>query len=118
MAKDNYNICESKTFESIYNTHANEVRRFLFFKTQSIDKAEDLLQEAFIKLWDNCSKVDFNKVKSYIYTVANNLFLNDVKHLQNSYQNCNLQHYYNIFHYVIFDYELINNEYMILNHLL
>ncbi|MFP4846425.1 RNA polymerase sigma factor [Winogradskyella sp. PE311] len=82
MAKDNYNICESKTFESIYNTHAKEVRRFLFFKTQSIDKAEDLLQEAFIKLWDNCSKVDFNKVKSYIYTVANNLFLNDVKHLK------------------------------------
>jgi len=80
MPKDNRNICHSKTFETIYNLYAKDIRRFLFFKTQNVDRAEDILQEVFIKLWDNCSKVDYDKVKSYTYTIANNMFLNEVKH--------------------------------------
>jgi RNA polymerase sigma-70 factor (ECF subfamily) len=77
---NNRNICHSKTFEFIYKTYAKDVRRFLFFKTQEIEKAEDLMQDVFVKLWDNCAKVDYNKVKSYIFSIANNMFLNTVKH--------------------------------------
>ena len=80
MAKDNCNVCESKVFEAIYNTYAKDIRRFLFYKTQDVDKAEDILQEVFIKLWENCSKVDYHKVKSYLYSIANNMFLNEKKH--------------------------------------
>jgi len=80
MAKDNCNVCESKVFEAIYNTYAKDIRRFLFYKTQDVDKAEDILQEVFIKLWENCSKVDYHKVKSYVYSIANNMFLNEKKH--------------------------------------
>ena len=80
MSKDKSNICEAKFFEAIYNTYAKEIRRFLFYKTQDIDKSEDILQDVFIKLWENCNKVDSNKVKSYIYSIANNMFLNDIKH--------------------------------------
>ncbi|MEK9620505.1 MAG: RNA polymerase sigma-70 factor [Flavobacteriales bacterium] len=80
MSKYNRNICDSNSFEAIYNTYAKEIRRFLFYKTQDIDKSEDILQDVFIKLWENCNKVDPNKVKSYIYSIANNMFLNDIKH--------------------------------------
>ena len=80
MSKDNRNVCDSKVFEAIYNAHAKDIRRFLFYKTQDIDKAEDILQEVFIKLWENCSKVDYHKVKSYVYSIANNMFLNEKKH--------------------------------------
>lgn len=80
MPKDHYNICHSKTFESIYNQYAKDLRRFIFFKTQDIDQAEDILQETFIKLWDNCDNVNIDKVKSYLYTVASNSFLNIIKH--------------------------------------
>ncbi|MFT7050044.1 MAG: RNA polymerase sigma-70 factor (family 1) [Psychroserpens sp.] len=80
MRKDLQKICETKTFETIYKQYSKDLRRFIFFKTQNIDKAEDLLQETFIKLWDNCSKVDYNSVKSYLYTVATNTFLNTIKH--------------------------------------
>jgi RNA polymerase sigma-70 factor (family 1) len=80
MAKDNCNVCESKVFEAIYNAYAKDIRRFLFYKTQDVDKAEDILQEVFIKLWENCSKVDYHKVKSYVYSIANNIFLNEKKH--------------------------------------
>jgi RNA polymerase sigma-70 factor (ECF subfamily) len=80
MHKNNRNICESKIFDTVYNAYAKNIRRFLFYKTQDFDKSEDILQEVFIKLWENCSKVDYDKVKSYIYSIANNMFLNDLKH--------------------------------------
>jgi len=80
MPKDNRNVCKPKTFEYIYNTYVKDIRRFLFFKTQDVDLAEDLLQDTFVKLWDNCSRVNYDKVKSYIYTIANNSFLNLKKH--------------------------------------
>jgi len=80
MSKDQHKICHSKTFEMIYQKYAKDIRRFLFYKTQNVDKAEDILQDTFIKLWDNCGKVEFEKVKSYLYSVATNAFLNDIKH--------------------------------------
>jgi len=80
MPKNNRNICDSKTFEFIYTTYAKDIRRFLFYKMQDVDAAEDVLQDAFVKLWDNCSKVDYDKVKSYVYSIANNMFLNIKKH--------------------------------------
>ncbi|WP_323788641.1 RNA polymerase sigma-70 factor [Psychroserpens sp.] len=80
MPKDQHNICHSKTFETLYQMYAKDIRRFIFFKTQDIDKAEDILQDTFIKLWDNCGKVNYDKAKSFLYTVATNTFLNTIKH--------------------------------------
>jgi len=80
MSEEHSTICNEKTFEQIYKTYAKEVRRFLFFKTQNTAKAEDIMQDTFIKLWDNCKNVDSTKLKSYLFTVANNMFLNQVKH--------------------------------------
>jgi len=38
------------------------------------------VQDAFSKIWENCSKIDFTKAKTYLFTTINNLFLNTVKH--------------------------------------
>lgn len=80
MIKDIKKICDQETFELIFNTYAKDLRRFIFFKTQDIQLAEDILQDTFIKLWDNCDNVDYSKVKPYLYSIATNLFLNIVKH--------------------------------------
>jgi len=80
MIKDLKNICNQKVFENIFNTYAKDLKRFLYFKTQDIDLAEDILQDAFVKLWDNCGKVSYGKSKSFLFTVAKNLFLNIKKH--------------------------------------
>lgn len=73
-------VCEAKIYKSLYDTYSRSLYRFLYFKCGSQDQAEDLVQEAFIKLWNNCSKVIFEKAKSYLYTIANNQFLNEVAH--------------------------------------
>jgi len=40
------------------------------------------MQEAFLRLWQKREQVAPSKAKSYLYTVANNLFLDDLKHRQ------------------------------------
>jgi len=80
MIKDLKNICNQKVFENIFNSYAKDVKRFLYFKTQDMDLAEDILQDTFVKLWDNCGKVSYDKSKSFLFTVAKNLFFNIKKH--------------------------------------
>ncbi|WP_299672064.1 sigma-70 family RNA polymerase sigma factor [uncultured Polaribacter sp.] len=80
MANKKNSICEQKIFEKIYDDHAETVRNFIFYKCGNIDQAEDLTQEAFIKLWKNCSKVLVGKAKSFLFTVVKNLFFNEVAH--------------------------------------
>ena len=82
MSKDLKNICNSQTFKSFYETYSKELKRFLYYKFGDIESANDVVQDAFIKLWDNCSKVPYSKAKSFLFTVANNLFLNIKKHEQ------------------------------------
>ncbi|SDE35284.1 RNA polymerase sigma-70 factor, ECF subfamily [Pricia antarctica] len=73
-------ICKPKVFESIFTTYARDLRKFVFFKTRNLDEAEDIVQEVFVKLWEDCANVYYGTVKSLLYTMANNLFLNVLKH--------------------------------------
>lgn len=74
------NVCQEETFKSIFKSQAEGLRNFLAYKTGSLAQAEDLMQDAFGKLWENCAKVKLEKAKSFLFTVANNLFLNTVEH--------------------------------------
>ena len=81
MKKDiGENICKEDTFELIYNTYSKDVYNFIYYKYGEQSNPNDKTQEAFIKLWDNCKKVAFNKARSYLFTIANNMALNDIKH--------------------------------------
>ncbi len=73
-------VCDENTFSTIYNNVAQSVWKFIFYKCGDQAQADDLVQEAFIKLWNNCAKVPPQKAKSFLYTVANNAFLNEVAH--------------------------------------
>ena len=73
-------ICQPKVFEKVFTTHSETLRNFMYYKCGDADLAQDFVQESFVKLWQNCAKVIFEKAKSYLFTVANNLFLNTIAH--------------------------------------
>jgi RNA polymerase sigma-70 factor (ECF subfamily) len=77
---DKNSVCNEDVFSGIYNDISLSVWRFIYFKCGDEAQADDLVQEAFIKLWDNCAKVAQEKAKSFLFTVANNAFLNEVAH--------------------------------------
>lgn len=74
------NICKEHVFERVYNKYSSSLHDFLYYKYGEKLGPADKVQEAFIKLWDNCKKVTPSKAKSFLFTVANNLMLNEVKH--------------------------------------
>ncbi|WP_339753802.1 RNA polymerase sigma factor [uncultured Winogradskyella sp.] len=74
------NICESQLFERLYKKHAKNLHDFLYYKFGEHLNPQDTVQEAFIKLWQNCSKIAPSKAKSFLFTTANNLMLNAFAH--------------------------------------
>jgi RNA polymerase sigma factor (sigma-70 family) len=74
------NICETQLFERLYKKHAKNLHDFLYYKFGEHLNPQDRVQEAFIKLWQNCEKISPAKAKSYLFTTANNLMLNAVAH--------------------------------------
>lgn len=73
------NVCEDQTFSALFKAHSKSVFNYIYYKFGNEEKANDAVQEAFVKLWENCSKVTPDKAKSFVYTVANNLYLNVIK---------------------------------------
>ena len=87
------NVCDEETFSQIYNDYGKTIWNFLYFKCGDNAQANDLVQDAFIKLWQNCKKVSREKAKSFLYTVSNNMFLNQVAHQKVVLQYAQLQPY-------------------------
>ena len=80
MDLETKSVCEENTYKLLFDTYSKTLFNFIYYKCGDIEQAEDVVQEAFIKLWDNCSNVLFEKAKSFLFTVARNLFLNEVAH--------------------------------------
>jgi RNA polymerase sigma-70 factor (family 1) len=78
--KDPNSVCNETVFNSVYNDISQSVWRFAYYKCGDEAQADDLVQDAFIKLWSNCAKVTIAKAKSFLFTVTNNAFLNQVAH--------------------------------------
>lgn len=80
MNSPEHKLCQESYFNEFYVTHLQSASNFAFYKCGDKDAALDLVQDAFSKIWENCSKIDFQKAKTYLFTTVNNLFLNTVKH--------------------------------------
>ena len=73
------NVCDEQTYSQLFRSHSKTVFNYIYYKFGNEEKARDAVQEAFVKLWENCTKVSPDKARSFVYTVANNLYLNVLK---------------------------------------
>ncbi len=81
MAKQLHeHICEEHLFSSLFETYSKDLHDFLYYKFGSHLNPKDKVQEAFIKLWENCATISPEKAKSFLFTTANNLMLNEYAH--------------------------------------
>ncbi len=66
-----------KKFSKIYDKYINKIYRFIFLKVNSLDIAEDLCSETFLKGWQ-VFKEDSNKIENpqaFLYQIARNLVI-------------------------------------------
>jgi len=80
MSNSNKSVCESKNFEALFNAHSTTLRNYIYYKAGDKNLAEDVVQESFISLWKNCNKVVYDQALFFLKRIANNKFLNVVKH--------------------------------------
>jgi len=72
MTVSEYNICVAD--------YADNLFRFLFKQTHGDeDAAKDLVQDAFLKLWQKYEDVTFSKAKSYLFTTGYNKLIDNYR---------------------------------------
>lgn len=63
-----------KRFSEIYNQYIEKIYRFVFLRVNSVETAEDLTSETFVRLWDSLrGEKDIENPQAFIYKIARNL---------------------------------------------
>lgn len=63
-------------FQNLYQDQADAVYRLCLYKTSSKETAEDLVQEAFVRLWNSMSEgKDIDNPKAFLYQITRNLII-------------------------------------------
>ncbi|AFU68225.1 RNA polymerase ECF-type sigma factor, sigma-70 family [Psychroflexus torquis ATCC 700755] len=74
------NTYEKTVFSKLHERYAKDLHDFIYYKFGEQYNPKDKVQEAFMRLWENCKKISPEKAKSYLFSVANNTTLNTIKH--------------------------------------
>jgi RNA polymerase sigma-70 factor (ECF subfamily) len=65
-------------FEEIFHLYQKPLTNYLYRLSGNRARAEDLLQDAFLRLWKAAPGYEPSaKVSTYVFRIAHNLFLND-----------------------------------------
>ena len=67
-------------FEYIFRSHYETIRNYIYYKSGRIEEAEDIAQEAFMKIWEKRETIIQSTVKPLLYNIAGNIFLNRQQH--------------------------------------
>ena len=73
-------VCSEVVFRTIFDSHFKLLRNFLIYKYKDVARAEDVAQNAFVILWQNCGTIKPEQAKSFLFTTAIRLSLNMLKH--------------------------------------
>lgn len=69
-------------FEQLFDAYYDELQHFIYFKSGDTDVAEDIVQDAFLKVWEMRSTVRVETARALLYTIAANLFSNRYKRMK------------------------------------
>jgi RNA polymerase sigma-70 factor (ECF subfamily) len=71
MTTAEYNACVDIYADSIY--------RFVLKNIKDKDLAKDIVQDTFEKVWLKVAEIDYEKVKSYLFTVAHHTMIDSIR---------------------------------------
>lgn len=68
-----------KEYNNCVNLYADNVYRFILKNMGNSENAKDVVQSSFEKLWINREKVDNERSKSFLFTVAYNQMIDHIR---------------------------------------
>jgi RNA polymerase sigma-70 factor (ECF subfamily) len=67
-------------FACLYREHAADVHRFAVYLSGDRPLAEDLVSEAFVRVWTARERVELTTVRGYLFAIVRNLYLRHLRH--------------------------------------
>ena len=75
-----------QAFRNYYDTYYEQLCCFLNFYTHDVAVIEDVIQEVFLKLWENKDCIEITYIKTYLFRAAKNRVLNYLRDEENRHQ--------------------------------
>jgi RNA polymerase sigma-70 factor (ECF subfamily) len=66
-------------YNKCVDSHSDGLYRFLLKNVKDKDKARDLVQETYARLWTKVEDVGFEKAKSYIFTAGYHIMIDQIR---------------------------------------
>lgn len=77
-APSQYVSDKEKFFLEMYQNHAEPLYRYLVFRIFAVPRAEELLQELFLRFWQSVEKgTRIEQPRAFLYTIALNLVIDE-----------------------------------------
>ncbi len=74
-------ILDRKTFNEIYSTYYQDLMKRFMFLIGSRERAEDIIQEVFLKVWQQRQQVNFElSLRAYMMRIGHNLIMDYYRH--------------------------------------
>ena len=84
----------AKDFKMIYDTHFDDLRRYLIFRSGDQDLSVDIAQNVFMKVWTKKIEIASGNIKSLLFKMATDEFISHIrkKKVEKEYiENVNLK---------------------------
>lgn len=69
----------TKEYNLVVENYADRVFRYILKTIRDSERANDLVQDSFEKLWRNCADISFSKAKSYLFSIAHNTMVDMIR---------------------------------------
>ncbi len=71
MTTVEYNQCVDEFSDNVF--------RFILKNIKDEDKAKDVVQESYVKMWDKVKTIEYKKAKSYLFTTAYHTMIDQIR---------------------------------------
>ncbi|MBK6345260.1 MAG: RNA polymerase sigma factor [Bacteroidales bacterium] len=66
-------------YNSCVNNYSDKVYRFILKNIGDAERARDIVQDSFFKMWEKSGEISSEKAKSYLFTTAYHTMIDDIR---------------------------------------
>lgn len=82
MNDSDYKMDSREGYEKIYDEFADAIFRYCYLKVSDREKAKDIMQDTFIKVWrhfNNKNNKEIMNIRAFLYKTASNLIIDQYR---------------------------------------
>ncbi len=69
----------TREYNNCVDLYSDGVYRFILKNLRNVELSRDVVQEAFMKMWEKASTIEYSKGKSYLFTTAYHTMIDTIR---------------------------------------